>query len=107
MSESQPEPQPSVLPQIIRFSVPVEIEAGVYANFVSLWHQPDSFVLDFSVFAAPPQHKEHEDGHKFFDLPARIVSRVRIPPQQVFELMKALGTELSAWERATGKATDA
>jgi hypothetical protein len=91
------------VPQIIRFSVPPDVEAGVYANFVSLWHQPDSFVLDFSVFTAPPQLKEHEDGHQFFDLPARIVSRVRIPPQQVFELMKALGIELSAWERATGQ----
>src|SRR5690242_10830482 len=102
-----PEAQPEPLPQIIRFSVPVEVEAGVSANFVSLWHQPASFVLDFSVFTAPPQVKEQEDGQKFFDLPARIVSRVRIPPQQVFELMKALGTELSAWERATGKASNA
>ena len=27
-----------------------------------------------------------------------VVSRVRIPPAQVFELMKALEQQLSAWE---------
>jgi len=91
--------EPDNPPRVIRFNVPTEVEAGVYANFVSLWHQPDSFVLDFSVFTAPPQLQTNDDEPPFLDLPARIVARVRIPPQQVFELMKALGTELSAWER--------
>jgi hypothetical protein len=30
---------------------------------------------------------------------ATVVSRVRIPPSQVFELMKALEQQLSAWEK--------
>jgi len=31
------------------------------------------------------------------------VSRVRIPPDQVFELMKALEQQLTMWENETGK----
>jgi hypothetical protein len=91
------------IPQRIKFSIAPEVETGVYANFVSLWHQPDCFILDFSVFTAPAQLSETEDGQRFADLPARVVARVRIPPQQVFELMKALSAQLSAWERETGQ----
>jgi hypothetical protein len=85
------------------FTSTPEVEAGVYANFVSLWHQPDCFVLDFSVFTQPPQVMEDEDGNQRLELPARIVSRVRIPPAQVFELMKAINDQLSMWERDNGK----
>lgn len=35
-------------------------------------------------------------------VPTRIVSRVRIPPSQVFELMKALEQQLSAYEKEIG-----
>ena len=96
--------QPS-LPQRMVFMSTPEVEVGVYANFVSLWHQPDCFVLDFSVFTQPPQVVDDAEGGQHVELPARIVSRVRIPPAQVFELMKALNDQLSMWEREHGKAT--
>ena len=91
------------LPQRMTFVSTPEVETGVYANFVSLWHQPDCFVLDFSVFTQPPQVIDEPEGGKHIELPARIVSRVRIPPAQVFELMKALNDQLSMWEREHGK----
>ena len=94
--------QPS-LPQRMTFVSTPDVETGVYANFVSLWHQPDCFVLDFSVFTQPPQVVSDSDGSKHVELPARIVSRVRIPPAQVFELMKALNDQLSMWEAEHGK----
>ncbi|GAA2375516.1 DUF3467 domain-containing protein [Dactylosporangium salmoneum] len=96
-------PLPEGTPPRISFNIPPEIEAGVYANFVNLWHQPDGFILDFSVFTAPPGLGEDDAGNQFVHLPARVVSRVRIPPQQVFELMKALSEQLSAWELETGR----
>jgi hypothetical protein len=37
---------------------------------------------------------------------ARVVSRVRIPPAQVFELMKALEKQLTQWEASTGARRD-
>ena len=36
-------------------------------------------------------------------IPARVVARVRIPASQVFELMKALEQQLTAWELQTGR----
>ena len=36
-------------------------------------------------------------------VPARVVSRIRIPPDQVFELAKALTQQLEFWERETGR----
>jgi len=85
-----------------RFSIEIspEVEGGVYANFVSIWHDNDGFTLDFAAVTGQPRPKQDTgDGHVFLNVPARIVSRVHIPPSQVFEIMKALEQQLSAWER--------
>jgi hypothetical protein len=98
------EPSPGeAFPHQINFAITPEIETGVYANFASVWHQQDSFILDFAVFTRPPEFVEDGEGRKIARLPARVVSRVRIHPDQVFELMKALENQLSAWEFETGK----
>lgn len=81
--------------------IPPEVVDGHYADFVSLWHTRDVFVLDFAALKATPQRGEHE-GRAVLSHPTRVVSRVRIPPAQVFELMKALEVQLTAWERKTG-----
>lgn len=81
-----------------------EVEVGVFANFVSLWHDADSFTLDFAAVTRPPAPMRDEDsGAEFVGIPARIVARVRIPPSQVFEIMKALEQQLTAWETETGR----
>ena len=89
------------MPQKVSLSITPEIEAGVFANFVGVWHQPDCFVLDFQTYTRPPQIGD-EDGQPYIDVATRVVARVRIPPGQVFEIMKALEQQLSAWERETG-----
>ncbi|HLV57633.1 MAG TPA: DUF3467 domain-containing protein [Natronosporangium sp.] len=99
---SQP-PSPPPLPRRLSISATPEVEAGVYADFVSVWHQPHLFVLDFSVHTNPPQVVE-VDGRKMVNVPARMVARVRIRPEQIFEIMKALNHQLSRWEREQGKA---
>ncbi len=38
---------------------------------------------------------------------AQVVARVRIPPSQVFEVMKVLEQQLSAWERENPAASPA
>jgi hypothetical protein len=87
-----------------RFEVTIapELEGGVYASFANLWHGPDVFTIDFAALAAPPVRVEDEDGPSYNQIQTRIVARVRIPPGQVFELMKALEMQLSAWESETG-----
>jgi hypothetical protein len=98
---TQPDQPP--LPRRLSLSVTPEVEAGVYADFVSVWHQPHLFVLDFSVHTNPPQVLEVE-GRQIINVPARMVARVRIRPEQIFEIMKALNQQLSRWEKEQGRA---
>ena len=86
----QPAPQPAPEAHI---HVPEEKIEGTYADFVSVWHSRDAFVLDFAVLAQPATPQQ---------LAARVVTRVRIPPSQVFEIMKALEQQLTAWENERG-----
>ena len=83
----QPQEQPQ--PQA-HLHLPDDKIEGTYADFVSVWHGKDAFVLDFAVLAQPIAGNQ---------LQARVVSRVRIPPSQVFEIMKALELQLTAWEK--------
>jgi hypothetical protein len=85
--------------QRIQIALPPKYLAGVFADFVRAWHTKDSFVLDFAAFTEPVV-RDDETGDYVHN--AAIVSRVRIPPSQVFELMKALEQQLSAWEKEQG-----
>ena len=76
-------------------ALPAEQTAGVFADFVRAWRTNDAFVLDFAALTQPLQRDE-DSGEVMID--ATVVSRVRIPPSQVFELMKALEQQLTAWE---------
>ncbi|MBP2473892.1 hypothetical protein JOF53_002764 [Crossiella equi] len=90
------------LPTRITVDIASEVEVGVFANFVSLWHDQDSFTLDFAAITRPPAELVDEDGTEYVGLKARIVARVRIPPSQIFEIMKVMEQQLSAWERENG-----
>jgi hypothetical protein len=81
--------------QRIQINLPPDKVAGVFADFVQVWHTSDSFVMDFAALASPVK-PDDETGDMVHN--AAVVSRVRIPPSQVFELMKALNTQLTAWE---------
>jgi hypothetical protein len=85
----QPQPQPEPQPPHAHLHVPDDAVEGTYADFVSVWHSRDVFVLDFAVLAQPVINGQ---------LMSRVVSRVRIPPSQVFEIMKALEQQLTSWE---------
>ena len=87
----------------MRVSMPDEQVPGVYADFVSVWHTNDVFTFDFAALARPPSVVEGEDGRPVATAQAQIVARVRVPPSQVFEIMKALERQLTGWERETGR----
>lgn len=93
-------------PQEFRFEIelPPDAEAGVYADFASVWHTQATFVLDFIATKTPPQPMvDPETGQNYVTIPSKVVSRIRIPPQQVFEIAKALTQQLDAWEKETGQ----
>ncbi|MDR0847931.1 MAG: DUF3467 domain-containing protein [Propionibacteriaceae bacterium] len=79
----------------IQLNLPQDKAPGVFADFVRAWHTRDAFVLDFSSYTDPPVRDEVAED---IVQQSAVVSRVRIPPAQVFELMKALEQQLSAWE---------
>ena len=85
--------------QRLQINLPPDHHAGVFADFVRAWHTKDAFVLDFATLIQPP----HSESEGQVTLDAAVVSRVRIPPAQVFELMKALEAQLSAWEKENAK----
>ncbi len=94
--------------QAFQIDLPQEVAAGRYADFASIWHTENIFVLDFLTLTQPPMPTESSDaGQPQLLMPAQVVSRIRIPPQQVFELARALTQQLTIWEEATGRATPA
>ncbi len=91
------------VPTQINFDIPSEVETGTFADFASIWHTDNVFVLDFASLRGPATEARDEHGDPQRSVNARVVTRVRIPPEQVFELAKALTRELEIWEQQTGK----
>lgn len=88
--------------------LPPDEIAGHYADFANVWHTPNVFVMDFLTLAQPPHDEvDASTGERRTVVPARVVSRIRIPPEQVFELAKALTQQLEFWEQETGRRSPA
>jgi len=92
-------------PRQFEIEMPPEAVAGSYADFANVWHTPDVFVMDFVSLVRPPHEATDADGVTVTVVPGRVVQRVRIPPEQVFELAKALTQQLEFWERENGRRT--
>lgn len=90
--------QPAI-PTRLEIDVPAEVLPGTYADFVSVWHTGDVFVLDFAALVRAPVEADDGSGGRVVATQASVTTRVRIPPGQVFEVMKALEAQLSSWER--------
>ena len=94
MTEAQPEGQPS-----FHFMVPPELEGGSYANVLTAWSTPYEFTLDFAA-TQPPQVAE-ETGELV--IPCRVVSRVKIPVTLVFDVIRTLNDQMTAYEAQFGE----
>jgi hypothetical protein len=86
-----------------RIDIPAERVLGVHADYASVWHTPETVVIDFLAMNAPASTMVGADGEEVPVLNATVASRIRIPPTHVFELMKALETQLAQWEIETGR----
>ena len=82
--------------------VPQELEAGAYANFLTVWHTPYEFTLDFGVLQLP-QAQDAEDPESPVTVPARVVSRLKIPPSLVFRILQALNENMTNYEERFGE----
>ena len=85
-----------------RIELPSDHEVGVHADFASVWHTSESFVIDF-LAAKAPQTMVDRDGEAVLLQDLVVSARIRMPPTHVIELMKALEQQLSSWERETGQ----
>jgi Protein of unknown function (DUF3467) len=79
--------------QDIQIQVPPEEAVGSYANLVGVWHTPHEFALDFCLV-----QPFLLDGPK-----ATVVSRVRIPPTLVLDLLQSLSQNLLEYENTYGE----
>jgi hypothetical protein len=83
----------------LKIDVPPELEGGTYANVLNVWHTAYEFTLDFGVMQ---QVGEPEDPDAALQVPVRVVSRVRIPVTLLFEVLKALNTNMTGYESTFG-----
>ena len=91
--------QPQQLPSNFNIHLPPSEVEGHYADFASIWHNNETFILDFIAMAQPPQVQADDDGTPTAtQINCQVVKRVRIPAEQVWELMKGLQAQLGAWE---------
>ncbi|WP_296194565.1 DUF3467 domain-containing protein [uncultured Microbacterium sp.] len=90
-------------PRQFEIDLPPEITPGNFADFANVWHTPTVFVMDFVTLTQPPREVVDDNGLTSTVVPGRVVSRIRIPPEQVFELAKALTQQLEYWEIETGR----
>jgi hypothetical protein len=88
----------------IAVTVPADQEVGVFADFAGIWHTPNTFVLDFLSLTAPgPQPQVDAEGAVVGALPARVAARVRIPAEQVFQIIAAMQQQAEQWLEETGR----
>jgi hypothetical protein len=84
--------------QELRIEVPPEMQPGVYANFLSVWHTPYEFTLDFAATQPPT---ESEGGSVV--VPCRVVTRVKVPVTVMFDILRALNENMTRYERVFGE----
>lgn len=94
-------PEPAERPGNFEIQVPQSLEAGTYANFLTVWHTPMEFTLDFAVLQ-PAQPDDPDDPQSPVTVPARVVSRLKIPPGMIFRILQALSQQLEHYENQFG-----
>lgn len=84
-----------------RIDVPSELEVGVFSNFMTVWHSPHEFTLDFAT-TMPPERKDPEDEDSPVVVPARVTARVKIPVTMIFDVIRAINENMTRYEEAAG-----
>ncbi len=97
LPDSAPQPALSI-------ELPSEHEAGVFADFANIWNTPSTFVIDFLSVKQPPVDATLLNPEASGTvLLTKVVSRIRIPAEQVFPLIEALTSQANNWLTQTGR----
>ena len=98
MSESDAE-EPEQ--QGFQFFVPPEEEPGTYANTFAIWSTAYDFVFDFGMIQLA-QLSDPTDPASPFVTPARVVSRIVMPRNLIFEFIKTITSVMDVHEKHWG-----
>jgi hypothetical protein len=74
--------------QQIHFTLPPEIEDGVYANFALVHHTQHEVTIDFCLLGANPPTPDQPPT-------AKVVARIHIAPTFVMPLLQAISTNVA------------
>ena len=105
MSDTSDEPTGGAAePQPLHFAIdlPDELQAGAYANVLAAWHSAYEFTLDFAS-TGPMRARDATDATAGFEVPCRIVSRVKIPVPLIFDVIRTLNDEMTKYEAEFGE----
>ena len=93
--------------QPLHFAIdlPDALEGGVYANVLAAWHSAYEFTLDFASTGPVRPHLTGPDSSEAsgYEVPCRIVSRIKIPVPLVFEVIRTLNEEMTKYEAEFGE----
>ena len=89
-------------PTQFELNVPPELEGGVYANVLGVWHTAYEFTLDFAAMQ-PPQVEDEDDPNSPAFVQCRVVSRVKVPVTVVFDVIRALNENMTKYEEHFGE----
>lgn len=90
--------KPDEAPINFLIEVPNELETGQYSNFLSVWSGPHDFTLDFAVLGQA--QRDEETGRVV--VPAKVVSRVKVPLTMAQDVLRALASNVSKFEEQAG-----
>jgi Protein of unknown function (DUF3467) len=88
--------QPQQQETSFEIQIPPDLEPGAYANFLSVWHTPFEFTLDF---AATQPSQPTESGMK---VPTRVVARLRVPPPVMIDIIAVLNENVGRYQQTFG-----
>jgi hypothetical protein len=84
-------------PTEFQVQVPEDLESGVYANFLGVWHTPYEFTLDF---AATQPAQQSDTG---VTVPCKVVARIKVPVGVIFDVIRALNDNMTKYEETFGE----
>ena len=87
--------------QELEVSIADDLRGGVYANVLMVWHTAHEFTLDF-VATEPGREGRDPQGEAVAKIPARVTARVKVPPGVLFDIMRALNTNMTLYEQQFG-----
>lgn len=90
------------VPMTEQFYVPPEVEEGIYAENMAIWHTPYGFVLDFGSYQLA-QPIDAENLEKGYVTPVRVNARIRIPAGLAFDMIRTINARMEGYEAQWGK----